>query len=79
MQYLKHASSRFSNPIQTPAAWSAAECECNLVGDWALVHRPLLTKVLGRHGSAFRHWQTAATAAPVRHKGHARGEAEVFG
>ena len=31
-----------------------------------------------RHESAFRHWQTAATAAPVRHQGHARGEAEVF-
>jgi len=35
--------------------------------------------VEARHESAFRHWQTAATAAPVRHKGHARGEAEVFG
>jgi len=32
-----------------------------------------------RHESAFRHWQTAATAASVRHQGHARGEAEVFG
>ena len=32
-----------------------------------------------RHESAFRHWQTAATAAPVRHQSHARGEAEVFG
>ena len=32
-----------------------------------------------RHESAFRHWQTAAMAAPVRHQGHAKGEAEVFG
>ena len=32
-----------------------------------------------RHESAFRHWQTAATAAPVRLQSHARGEAEVFG
>ena len=32
-----------------------------------------------RHESVFRHWKTAATAAPVRHQGHARGETEVFG
>ena len=31
-----------------------------------------------RHESAFRHWQTAATADPVRHQGHARGEAKVL-
>jgi len=31
-----------------------------------------------RHESAFRHWQNAATAAPVRQQGHARGEVEVF-
>ena len=30
------------------------------------------------HESALRRWPTAATAAPVRHQGHARGEAEVF-
>jgi len=30
-------------------------------------------------GMVVRHWQTAATAAPVRHQGLARGEAEVFG
>jgi len=27
---------------------------------------------------AFRHWQTATTAALVRHQGHARGEVEFF-
>jgi len=32
-----------------------------------------------RHESTFRLRQTAATSAPVRHQGHARGEAEVFG
>ena len=32
-----------------------------------------------RHESAFRHLQTVATAAPVRHQGHASGEAKVFG
>ena len=32
-----------------------------------------------RHESAFQHWQTTATTALVRHQGHARGEAKVFG
>jgi len=33
----------------------------------------------GRHESAFRHWQTAATtAAPVRHQGHKREEKRRF-
>ena len=36
-------------------------------------------KAEARHESAFRHWKTTATAAPVRHQGHARGEAKVFG
>lgn len=31
------------------------------------------------HQSAFRHWQTAATATPVQHQGHAIGKEEGFG